>query len=156
MAKGTMTLDKLLVILKKRGIALEAKGDKIAVPPGMLTNPLRRAIIAHKPALIRHLQAESIPAAAPTATERKIPGAIRLQYAIDWFQVATLKIPIADWGRQKARLSLPSRCRWLIDWLPKPKRVEFEAKGDLPWGDWNAVVAEVRGRLERDCVLSKG
>jgi len=207
-----MTFDNLLAALKKRNITLVLKDGQIAVPKGMLTAPLRRAIIAHKPELIRHLQVEQPPdhqvasgddgygekywtgkdcvkegctepagtgwgplwckphdierrnrvtaqmenlltqfgdpAAPPTATERKIPGSIRLQYAIDWFKSATLKIPMADRGRQKARLAPPSRCRWLLDWLPKANRIEFEKKGDLPWVDWNAVMGEVRGKFE--------
>jgi len=89
--------------------------------------------------------AESIPVAVPTAIERKIPSTIRLQYVNNWFGCETLKIPMADRGRQKARLTLPAPCRWLIGWLPKAKRVEFEARGSLPWTDWNAVTGEVWG-----------
>jgi len=141
---------ELLATLKKRNITLKLKDGQIAVPHGMLTPALRSAIIAHKPELIRHLQAEQVPATGPTATERKVPGATRLQCAIDWVGRATLKIPMPDRGRQKARLAPPSRCRWLLGWLPKPQRIEFEAKGDLSWVDWNAVVGEVRGRFEKD------
>jgi len=146
-----MTLDTLLISLKKLSIMLKLKDGQIEVRKTMLTHALRQAIIAHKPQLIRHLQAERIPAAAPTATERRIPGAIRLQYTLDWFQSETLKIPAIERGRQKARFAPPSRCRWLLDWLPKATRIELEAKGDLPWVDWNSVMGEVRGRFERDC-----
>lgn len=147
-----MTFDKLLVALEKRNITPRLKDGKIAVPKGTLTNALRMAIIAHKPELIRHLQAEQVPVAAPTDEpfSRKIPGAIRLQHAINWFNEASRKIPMADRGRQKARITLPSSCRWLLDWLPKDKRVEFEKRGDLAWTDWNAVVGEVRGKFEND------
>lgn len=143
-----MVLVDVLATLEKQSITLKLKDGKISAPRGVLTNPLRRAILAHKPELIRHLQAEQVPVAAPAATERKIPGAIRLQYAIDWFTNASRKIPVADGGRQKARLTLPSRCRWLISWLSKAQQVELEEKGDLAWTDWNVIIGEVRGRFK--------
>lgn len=96
-------------------------------------------------ATARHLS-EEVPVAAPTATGREIPSTIRLQYANNWFDRETLKIPMAGRGRQKVRLTLPSPCRWLMNWLPKAQRVELEKKGDLPWTDWNAVMGEVRAR----------
>ncbi|MCZ6680296.1 MAG: hypothetical protein O7E52_23955 [Candidatus Poribacteria bacterium] len=55
---------------------------------------------------------------------------------------------MADYGRQKARLTLPTSCRWLISWLPKAKRGELEAKGGLPWTDWNAVMGDVRANAQ--------
>lgn len=148
-----MDLNELLRTLKEHNIELKVEGDKIAVPQGMLTDDLRQAIIAHKPELIERLQADGIPVAAPTATKRKIPGTIgsvpiRLQYANNWFDRETLKIPTSNHGRQKARLTPPLSCHWLISWLSKAQRVELEAKGDLPWVDWNAVVGEVQSRFK--------
>lgn len=100
-------------------------------------------------AVARHLS-EEVPVAVPAAIERKIPSTIRLQYVNNWFYRETRKIPMANRGRQKARLTLPTSCRWLISWLPKAKQVEFEAKGDLAWMDWNAVMGEDRGKFARD------
>lgn len=160
-----MTLDKLLQTLGERDIPIELKEGKIAVPPGVLTPALRAAIIAHKPELVFHLQ--SLVAnklfidhlQGSITAERKNPGAIRLNYAIDWFGQATrrihtsCKILTVDRGRQKARLSPPTSCSWLIGWLPKGQWVEFEEKGDLPWTDWNDVMGDVRGKFERNLEL---
>ena len=90
-----MTLDNLLEALEKKGIPLELNNNrKIAVPRGTLTPILRQAIIAHKSELIRRLQAAfEVKSPQTTGTklemtitsgmsERKIPGAIRLNYAI--------------------------------------------------------------------------
>jgi len=146
-----MELDALLATLKETGIEIRLNEDgKIAIPRSALTPTLRAAIIRHKTALSRYLQSEQ-------TGKRKVPGAIRLDYAINWLAQSTRRIDtsreilMADRGRQKARITLPSRCRWLIGWLPKAQRVEFEAKGDLPWTDWNDVMGDVRGKFESDC-----
>ncbi len=107
-------------------------------------------------AVARHLSGEgpvTVPGLAkrtPTATERETPSAIRLQYVNNWLESEIKKIPMADRVRQKARLTLPTSCRWLLGWFPLSLRVELEARGDLPWTDWNAVVGEVRGRFKGD------
>lgn len=147
-----MTLDNLFATLEKLSIPLELKDGKIAVPLGMLTPELRRAIIAHRAAFICRLQVELNRGVKTT----KMPGMIgsmpmRLRCAFDWFQRETRKTPMADHGRQKARLTPPSQCRWLIDWLTKAKQVEFERRGFLPWQDWNAVIEEAGSRIGMQC-----
>lgn len=88
------------------------------------------------------------PVVDSTTIKRENPGALRLGYAIKWFNRASRIIPIAD--RKKARLSLPISSRWLVGWLPKAQRVEFEAKETLLWTDWNNVMGDVKGKFERD------
>ena len=137
-----MELDALLATLKETGIEIRLNEDgKIAIPRGTLTPALRAAIIRHRTALSRYLQSEQ-------TGKRKVPGAVRLDYAKNWFNKSSRNIPMADRGRQKARITLPSSCRWLLGWLPKAQRVEFEKKGDLPWTDWNDVMGDVRGKFE--------
>lgn len=88
----------------------------------------------------RHL-VEGVSVAALTATERRrIPDMIRLGYARNWFKKETFKISMFDGGRQKARLTLPAKCQWLISWLSKKQSLELGAKGDLPWVDWNWIM----------------
>lgn len=196
-----MTYDKLLATLKEHRITLKIEGDKIAVK-GNLTKPLRSAIIAHKPELIRHLQDENHDAddgygekywtgkeciiegcTKPAGTgwgplwckdhdiERRnrvtrqmedlltqfdptpvvpTPTEHRLQHALTWFKKKTLKIPMADRGRQKAKLTLPLRFRWLMNWMPEEKLIELETEGVLPWTDFDAVMKELCRKFERD------
>lgn len=97
----------LLADLRRRGVLLEAEGDRISVdaPAGVIDEQLRKALTENKPAIVKLLEWERC----------KLREADRRGLLIDWSRergwIALHDPTIGEWHEVKASECLP----WVVD-----------------------------------------
>tara|TARA_Y100000310_G_C20475762_1_gene712324 strand:- start:160 stop:633 length:474 start_codon:yes stop_codon:yes gene_type:complete len=133
-----MTAQETLVQAKAAGLKLwlENRNGEIGinVSDRERIKPFIKSIKANRDAIIEILKRE-----LPSLPERKVPGAIALELTRQWMDIhPTDKL-----------LPLPTRCRWLVGFLPPAKQRAFQYNtgggndGRLEWKDWDEALSLV-------------